>query len=598
MKKITRIYHNLPIFYKSLLWMLAVAMIPLSFVVILSLTKILAIETSHSQSEIVDNLRWIENEVRQEVDELRLQGIKVTLNEMVRAELSKEEKTHANLYEVKKSLFDIALSGRCHSAYIVDNRGLQVSNYHAAELDEEIGKRAGEFWIQLENSGKTYMWGTPMKFDGNYLLPYVRFIWGNGEERMTGLFIANLPESRLSYLSGKTMNKGSLDVENVLILNGNTIISSWDKKLIGQSFQDLLGDLSLYTGHSFDVEYDSQDCLLLQYENPEASDWRYVAILSYREIHKASRSMIRLFILVSIFCVLFLFMASYLVSRSISKPLEYLSGAMLDMGTHELNVELKCPDYRDEVGQMWSCLIAMQERLKKSISQSQRAMEQNQRLRIETLRMQINPHFLYNTFGSIVYLIGEGKKREATEMLSALSELLHISISRSMDYILVEQELGLIRRYMDIQKIRYKNTFRYLIDVDLQVQKLSMVKIVLQPVVENALEHGLKMRPDAGGETLLVIRGFRVEELLIFEVMDNCGTLTDQRLGEVNDWLCDRQSCIKAETGIGLKNVNDRIRLEYPQDERLGVCLEKRGEKTITRITMRVMEGTSGEKDT
>ena len=183
-------------------------------------------------------------------------------------------------------------------------------------------------------------------------------------------------------------------------------------------------------------------------------------------------------------------------------------------------------------------------------------------------------------------------------MLSALSELLHISISRSMDYILVEQELGLIRRYMDIQKIRYKNTFRYLIDVDLQVQKLSMVKIVLQPVVENALEHGLKMRPDAGGETLLVIRGFRVEELLIFEVMDNCGTLTDQRLGEVNDWLCDRQSCIKAETGIGLKNVNDRIRLEYPQDERLGVCLEKRGEKTITRITMRVMEGTSGEKDT
>ena len=128
MKKITRIYHNLPIFYKSLLWMLAVAMIPLSFVVIPSLTKILAIETSHSQSEIVDNLRWIENEVRQEVDELRLQGIKVTLNEMVRAELSKEEKTHANLYEVKKSLFDIALSGRCHSAYIVDNRGLQVSN--------------------------------------------------------------------------------------------------------------------------------------------------------------------------------------------------------------------------------------------------------------------------------------------------------------------------------------------------------------------------------------------------------------------------------------------------------------------------------------
>ena len=189
-------------------------------------------------------------------------------------------------------------------------------------------------------------------------------------------------------------------------------------------------------------------------------------------------------------------------------------------------------------------------------------------------------------------------------MLAALSELLHISISPSADYtgaargnlpgkrlegyIQVEQELSLIRKYMDIQKIRYQNTFRYLIDVDMDILKLPIVKIILQPVVENALEHGLKM--SSCGEALLVIRGWREGDLLIFEVQDNCKTLTEQRMREVNDWLCGRKPAPETTVGIGLKNVNDRICYEFPEDERLGVRLERRGGNTVTRVVVRRVE--------
>ncbi|MCI8853373.1 MAG: histidine kinase [Lachnospiraceae bacterium] len=603
MKDIAGKYHNLPVFYKILIWMLAVSILPFMIMVGFIFTRIVTIETSHCKSEIVDNLRWIENRVTQEISDLRLQGIRVSQNDLVYSELSGQEGIQeVNVYEVKKSLFDITLSGLCHSAYIVGNQGLQVSNSSSERLGEIMAGQTEQLKQNLEQTGKTFIWGNPIQYGSSYLLPYVRFIKGRGEKEPAGLFIANFSESRLADITRDTMEKGKIKVENVLILSEDMIFSSWNKELMGKT----LGQVTENAGEGavFDGIYENKKCMFLRFENASSSDWQYVAVVSYKEIHTASRSMILLFVPISIFCVCFILLASYLVSHSISKPLEYLSGVIRDMGSHDLNIELKYPAYRDEVGQMWTCLVDMKEQLKKSMEESKRTLEQNQRLRIEALRAQINPHFLYNTFGSIIYLIEEGKKKEATDMLAALSELLHISISPSADYtgaargnlpgkrlegyIQVEQELSLIRKYMDIQKIRYQNTFRYLIDVDMDILKLPIVKIILQPVVENALEHGLKM--SSCGEALLVIRGWREGDLLIFEVQDNCKTLTEQRMREVNDWLCGRKPAPETTVGIGLKNVNDRICYEFPEDERLGVRLERRGGNTVTRVVVRRVE--------
>jgi two-component system sensor histidine kinase YesM len=376
------------------------------------------------------------------------------------------------------------------------------------------------------------------------------------------------------------MNDSEIRVENVLIINDGEVISSWDKELIGTSF----------TGKdTFNAKYNGKTCRFLYYENGNASVWSYVAIVSQREIYAASRSIVQFFVFTSLICIICIILASYLVSRSISKPLEYLSGAMQDIGNNNLNIELKAPNYQDEVGKMWGCLIEMKDTLKKSMDDSRAAMEQNQRLRLEALKAQINPHFLYNTFGSVIYLVEEGKKEEAIEMLVALSELLHISLSRSQELITVEQELGLLRRYMDIQKVRYENRFRYLIDVDIDIMKLYMVKIVLQPVVENVLEHGLKQKADI--QALICIRGWREKELLIFEVSDNCNTLTFQRMEEVNRKIHGTEPARAAKTGIGLKNVNDRICYEFSNDKRLGVWMAKREKETVTRIVLKVEEG-------
>ena len=587
MKGIGKWYHNLPIFYKILICTLVISMIPLCIMVSFAFSRILSIENAHCRSEILNGLAWIENDVMQEIDELRLQGIKVSMDDKIRSELSKEgEADEIDLYELNKGLYDIALSGSCHSAYIADMDGRQVSNYNSSELSADIEQLLPEFQEKLKNTKRLYVWGEPVKYGSVYLLPYIRFIRNTDNTEQMGLLIANYPENRLESITRDLMSDKKTQVENVMIVSDGVVFSSWEKELIGSSLREVTEGKA--EEGTFDADYNGENCMFLSYMNESSSDWKYIAVISYWEMHEASRSVLLLFALISLICAAFIFLASYMVSRSISKPLEYLSGAMRDIGDHDLNIQLKKPDYQDEVGRMWNSFIHMKEMLKISVGESQRALEQNQRLRIEALKAQINPHFLYNTFGSIIYLIEEGKGKDAAEMLSALSELLHISISRSTEYIPVEQELGLVRRYMDIQKIRYQNSFRYLIDVDLDIMKLHIVKIILQPVIENVLEHGLKMRP--GRNVLIQVRGWKEKELLIFEIIDDCGTLSVRRMNEVNAMLRSAEPAPEAKTGIGLKNVNDRVRYAYPGDQRLGVCLLIRGERTVTRITLKARE--------
>lgn len=580
-------YHNWSVFRKIVTWMMVVSMLPLCVMVMFDVAKIIDMETSNTQSEIVNGLQWIENDISEEIAELRLQAIRISLNETIQAELeSKKGFAQMNLYEMKKSLFNISLSNQCHSAYILNQDGLQISNYASADLDAMMMERMPQFCDQLEKTKKTFVWGEPLKLGSTYLLPYIRSIETETGDKNANLFIANYPESSLAKITRDTMKSKTIEVENVLIINDGVIISSWNKELIGE---DITKITQQSIDSSFQDKYRDEKCMFLPYKNETSSDWDYLAIASLQSIHASSYSIILLFIFISALCAVFIIIVSLFVSHSISKPLQYLSGAMQQIGdSGDLDIALKYPAYNDEVGKMWRCMIDMTARLKKSIAESKKALEQNQRLRIETLKAQINPHFLYNTFGTIIYLIEQGKRNEATEMLTALSELLHISISRSTDYIQVEQELGLIRRYMDIQKIRYQERFSYLIDVDMDIMKIRIVKIVLQPIVENALEYGVKKNP--GIQALISIRGWREEDLIIFEVADNCGMLTERRMNEVNARLQSEEPAPEAKAGIGLKNVNDRICYAYPEDTRVGVRLLKRNGKTVTRVTLKVME--------
>ncbi len=180
---------------------------------------------------------------------------------------------------------------------------------------------------------------------------------------------------------------------------------------------------------------------------------------------------------------------------------------------------------------------------------------------LRALQAQITPHFMYNTLETIVWLAEEGRNSEVVEMTMAFTGFLRISLSRGADYITVEREEQHVANYLQIQSVRYGSIMRYTIDIDPALHERHMLKIVLQPLVENAIYHGIKRKRGRGQITVV---GRALSTGMYFAVEDNGMGMTPERLAEVRSSLQSGASLDpEGRGGYGLRNVEQRLRLYY-----------------------------------
>ena len=209
-------------------------------------------------------------------------------------------------------------------------------------------------------------------------------------------------------------------------------------------------------------------------------------------------------------------------------------------------------------------------RLEELMKQSRREQENLKKSELRALQAQINPHFLYNTLDAIVWLAESGSTDEVVHITRALSDFFRISLSQGRDWIEVAEELKHLRGYLTIQKVRYRDILDYEIDVPEEAQEGLILKLLLQPLVENAIYHGIKFRR-RGGKVRVV--GRREGEQLHFAVIDNGPGMTEERLLEVISSLGEED----ASAGYGLSNVDRRIRLYYGIKQGLRIHSDSEG---------------------
>lgn len=204
--------------------------------------------------------------------------------------------------------------------------------------------------------------------------------------------------------------------------------------------------------------------------------------------------------------------------------------------------------------------------------------ESKRKSEFDTLQSQINPHFLYNTLDIIVWMIENEQKAEAVKVVTALARFFRISLSKGKSIILVKDELEHVRNYLMIQQMRFKNKFTYAIDAEPETLGLASLKLMLQPLVENAIYHGMEFM-DGDGE--IEIRVSRDENDLWFVIRDNGLGMTEE---QVTSLLSERPHVTSRRgSGIGVKNVNERIRLYF--GEQYGLLIESEpDEGTVIRI--------------
>lgn len=206
---------------------------------------------------------------------------------------------------------------------------------------------------------------------------------------------------------------------------------------------------------------------------------------------------------------------------------------------------------------------------------------------INNLQDQINPHFLYNTLDAIAWMCEAGRNEDAVEMVNALARLFRISISRGHELIPIEKELQHAQSYLHIQNFRYKNQFRYQFDVDEACLSYYCNKITLQPIIENAIYHGMDRMVDEG---MIRISIHQSEDKIIFTVEDNGVGMTEEQCEEV---LKKERS---DRAGIGIKNVNDRIKIYFGEEYGLTIKSELDEGTCVTIMMPKVTEGSYEDK--
>lgn len=217
-----------------------------------------------------------------------------------------------------------------------------------------------------------------------------------------------------------------------------------------------------------------------------------------------------------------------------------------------------------------------------------------QKAEMKALQAQITPHFLYNTFDTIVWLAEEEKTDEVVRITKAFSDFLRISLSRGHEWITIGQELDHIKNYLTIQKIRYADILNYKIEADENLLGLKMIKLVLQPLVENAIYHGIKNKRGRGELSVSVKYADEAKTKIRFSVKDNGAGFTEARLSEVRLELSLMVS-EKLNSVYGLYNVNKKLKLYYgEQTEGLVIESEPGKGSEISFVIPSECEGAGG----
>jgi len=230
----------------------------------------------------------------------------------------------------------------------------------------------------------------------------------------------------------------------------------------------------------------------------------------------------------------------------------------------------------------------MADRLEEMMDKSHQDERNLRKAELRTLQAQINPHFLYNTLDAIIWKAEAGEKAEVIQLTNALSNFFRISLSSGADWIPIRQERKHIEGYLTIQQTRYRDIMRYEIDIPDEIGEYYILKLLLQPLVENALYHGIKNC--RGGGTIRVV-GRLVDDMLEFSVTDTGTGMTPDQLNDLKERMKEGQPTVSEGTGgFGLVNVNLRIRLYYNQPEGLKIESNENGTTVSFLVPCRTRE--------
>jgi two-component system, sensor histidine kinase YesM len=283
--------------------------------------------------------------------------------------------------------------------------------------------------------------------------------------------------------------------------------------------------------------------------------------------------------------IILVLVVSTILSKRITGNLEKLSNSMREVGRGNLNAVPLIED-RDEIGQLSQIFGAMTRDIQRLMEDVRNTESKRRDAELKALQSQINPHFLYNTLNTIKYMASLQRANNIEDVSASLIDLLRITVGTNDKLIPIEMEVEHVKKYINIQKYKYIDKFDTVIEVEEGVLKYKTLKLMLQPLIENAIFHGIE---PSEGKGIISIKIYKEnEEVIKFRIADNGVGMDDNTIAKIMKW--DNKESKGKFINIGLHNINERIKLFFGSG--YGIKIDsKPGMYTIVEITIPVIEG-------
>ena len=398
---------------------------------------------------------------------------------------------------------------------------------------------------------------------------------GTGQEK-EGVFFIDLNYSAISELCDQSM-VGNQGYAFIVDADGNIVYHPQQQQLYNELQTENI-DLVMNAGSDIVTWGDGINKKMYSISRSEKTGWTVVDCVRVEELLRRSNEAQSIYVLVAIGLMAVALFFSRFVAKSITLPIQRLCDSMERVQEGDFSVSDIVVDSENEIGSLTKSFNVMTQRIHELMAQNIREQEAKRKSELKALQSQINPHFLYNTLDSIIWM-AEGKKNEEVVLMTAsLARLLRQSISNEDELVSIGQEIEYARGYLTIQKMRYKDKLEFRIEVEPSILNIRLIKLVLQPVIENAIYHGLKYKESRG---LLLVKGFMKNGNAVLQVIDD-GVGMDQ---ETLDHIYERHKVDYHSNGVGIYNVQKRLQLYYGNE--YGIVYEsKPGEGTTATITI------------
>ena len=294
--------------------------------------------------------------------------------------------------------------------------------------------------------------------------------------------------------------------------------------------------------------------------------------------------------LLVVILVAFTIAMTFVVTGGILHPVKILNDATKKIGSGDFAARAMVSS-GDEIESLARSFNDMAEKMQALLNKTKEDERRMRWLDLRLLQEQINPHFLYNTLDTVVWLIEGNQEDEAVDMVVALSDFFRLVLSKGRELISLREEKEHINSYLGIQAVRYRDILEYEIRIDPSLYDYQILKLTLQPLVENALYHGIKYKRARG---YIHVTGTREGDDLRLEVCDNGVGMEPRDLEQLRRDI--RRPCSETDKGFGLANVNERIRIHFGPEYGMKIWSEK-GKGTTVELTIPAIKKESGGEE-